>query len=635
MRKFIYTILLAASLVFCVSGCHYLDVDPEIELTEETVFSTYANAMSFFDTVYDAYSGKNKSTITLCYPLYIDLLNDFYAAWVSTTDAADAGKLWYAQRNFKACNMSQDCLTQFTFATQQADKPIGTAMFACIRIANMTIAHFPELTNGTEQERNDLLGQAYFVRGLCHFTLCRYFGGMPYIDYVIGAEDEWDIKRLSSYETYVKAAEDLETAADYLAKAGYYRRNTPDILVPSARALRDPSVVMCKAVRARALLYAASPLNNVSNDVKAWENAAEACAEALKIAEEWGYDLTPFESIRDNYYGPQITNETFWVYNLSSKNNVQNFSGWLSYCQSKLGGIKGSSGVHPTQNFVDRFETADGYLLRTEAERARAIAAGSYRDQDPYSNRDPRFDVVILHDGSLAFDKAVVSEGCFNIYYDPEKKTYPHTTLNSTAMYYAADWGSGDNNTQGISNTGYYCKRYWNGTFDVSYYRSDPMFRLGELYLSYAEAVNEAYGPTASAKGHSLTAAEAVNIVRARSGMPTIEESMAKNGQSMNKSDFRDRVQNERCIELAYESNHYYFDIRRWKIAPQTMGQTLYGMYVEKCTPSAEHPNGRIYTRRAIPSNRQSKWKDCMYVLPFPDAQANTMKNFENNEKWQ
>jgi hypothetical protein len=88
-------------------------------------------------------------------------------------------------------------------------------------------------------------------------------------------------------------------------------------------------------------------------------------------------------------------------------------------------------------------------------------------------------------------------------------------------------------------------------------------------------------------------------------------------------------------VEVAFESNHYYFDIRRWKEAPVLMNQTLYGMYIEKCTPSATYPNGKMYVRKPLPNNRQCLWRDYMYVLPFPDKQANTMQNFVNNQKWQ
>lgn len=628
MRNLIYAAVFF--LTFSLAGCHYLDVDPELGITEEEVFSTYSSANSFLSLAYDANWGQNKVNISLAYPLYMEFLQDFYFSWAATTDAADAGRLGYAQRNFKQGYLSQDIIKQYSFSSEQADKPIGTAMFGVIRIANKLIEQFPNIKIGTEKELNDLLGQAYFLRGLAHFNLCRYFGGMPYIDYVIGADDEWDIPRLSAYETYVKAADDLNLAYTHLQKAGYMRRNTPTNLVPGNNTLEimKPSGCLALAMRARCLLYAASPLNNV-NGAADWEIAAEAAGVALKAALENNYKLQDMEFYTNNYTGVQLTNEIIWGYHINISANEQNMAGLLSYCQSKFSSLKGSSGLHPTQNFVDRFETADGYMLRTEEERQIAAAAGSYNEQQPYANRDPRMDMVIIHDGSPAFDQAAVAGGVFNIYYDPSVRRWPVTNLNGTNFNYGIDWGSGDNNTQGASNTGYYCRRYWNGSFGF-YYCLDPMFRLGEMYLAYAEAVNEAKGPSGTAGGMDITALEAVNVVRNRVGMPPVRDEYKADADT-----FRDYIRNERCVETAFESNHYYFDIRRWKLAPELMNSTLYGMYVEKCEVSATYPVGRKYIRKPIPNNRQSLWRDYMYVLPFPDNQANTMKNFVNNPKWQ
>lgn len=633
MKKILSNILcaiVATIMAFSFAGCHYLDVDAELGITEEEVFSTYSNAYSFLTLAYDANSGKNKINISLAYPLYMEFLNDFYLSWAATTDAADAGRLGYAQRNFKQGYLSQDIIKQYSFSSQQSDKPIATAMFGVIRVANKVIEQFPNIQNGTEKERNDLLGQAYFLRGLCHFNLCRYFGGMPYIDYVIGADDEWDLVRLSSYETYLRAAEDLRISAEYLQAAGIMRRNTPDRLIPSDLEIMLPSACLSLAVRARCLLYAASPLSN-QNGQADWEAAAQAAGEALKAALDNQFELLPIEFYTDNYTGSQLTNEVIWGYNIKQSAATQNMSGLLSYCQNKFDSKKGTSGLHPTQNFVDRFETADGYMLRTEADRQKAAAAGSYNEQNPYANRDPRMDLVIIHDGSPAFDKAAITSagGVFNIYYDPSTKSWPVTNLNGTNFNYGIDWGANDAGTQGASNTGYYCRRYWNGSFS-SYYALDGQFRLGEMYLAYAEAVNEAYGPTGTAGGMDITALDAVNVVRNRATMPEVRSEYCSSQET-----FRHYIRNERCIECAFESNHYYFDIRRWMEAPELMNQTLYGMYIEKCTPSSTYPNGKMYVRKPLPNNRQCLWKDYMYVLPFPDDQANTMKNFVNNQKWQ
>ena len=163
----------------------------------------------------------------------------------------------------------------------------------------------------------------------------------------------------------------------------------------------------------------------------------------------------------------------------------------------------------------------------------------------------------------------------------------------------------------------------------AAHQHTDPLIRMAELYLNYAEAANEAYGPDGRAGGLPMTALDAVNKVRNRAGMPDVLDKFTGSAPLL-----RERIRNERCVELAFEGHHYYHDIRRWMIAPQKMTATLTGMYIEKTDVSEQYPKGRIYTRRAIPQNRQSSWKDAMYYIPFPTEEANKMKNFVNNEIW-
>ena len=84
---------------------------------------------------------------------------------------------------------------------------------------------------------------------------------------------------------------------------------------------------------------------------------------------------------------------------------------------------------------------------------------------------------------------------------------------------------------------------------------------MPEVYLNYAEAVNEVYGPNGVAPGGTLTAVGAINLLRNRVGMPNVD---AKYTGS--KEDFRERIRNERAIELCFEGFRYD-DIRRWKTA--------------------------------------------------------------------
>jgi hypothetical protein len=97
---------------------------------------------------------------------------------------------------------------------------------------------------------------------------------------------------------------------------------------------------------------------------------------------------------------------------------------------------------------------------------------------------------------------------------------------------------------------------------------------------------------------------------------------------------FRDRIKNERTVEL-YGEGHHYFDIRRWKDAPVLMSTPLTGIDIEKVPVSPEYPTGYKHTRKVLATNRQGVWKsDAQYFFPFPISEENKMKNFVPNPRW-
>ena len=626
MKKLILLVLAACSAI--APACTFLDIDPETGLDENQVFSTWDNFKAYFNNVYEGRTGQSGSgdniNIKLGYPLYLDF-SDRRFTWNALTDMCDGGR-WLRAQQIKAGALGAN-VSEWTTATSR--RPISYSMFRIIRVANKCIENIDMVQNAKQIDKDDLIGQAYFVRAFAHFTLCRIFGGMPYLDKALEADDEWDMTRLSAWETYTRCAEDLDRAYDYLLAAGKVRRDagpgSEGHLTSSDMAY--PNGVAAKALKARCLLYAASELNNLHGQSD-WEDAAEACAEAIRIAEENGYGMLDFSLWNSNFYGTKYTNEHIWAWNYGSGSYYQTdvWSAVFAYPQANF---SKSSGECPTQNCVDLFETVWGDPLETEAERQEAIAQGHYDEQDPYSNRDPRLDLTVVHDGSVV---SMCPTG-INIHYDPSTGTYPMTVINSQSRQFGIAWGSMDSKSTGYSNTGYYINKWWNGGYGSGTAsrteHTDPLIRMAELYLNYAEAVNEVSGPQGTAGGLSLTALEAVNKVRNRIGMPDVLDKFTGSAPLL-----RERIRNERCVELAFEGHHYYHDIRRWMIAPQKMTATLTGMYIEKTDVSEQYPKGRIYTRRAIPQNRQSSWKDAMYYIPFPTEEANKMKNFVNNEIW-
>lgn len=593
------------------SSCtDYLDKAPESGLTEDEVFSKYANFKKFFNAVY---AGKDNRNMRCAFPLQI-ANGDMRWSLETLTELADNGRGLGV--GMKSANMGTE-ISKFTYDNSSSRRPILDAMFKVIRIANISLQRLQQIEDATEEDIEDLRGQAYFARGYAHFTLNKYWGPMPHITYVIGAYDEWDIPRLSRYESLWSVALDMDSALVAFEKAGRVRRdpgpgqpghlNDPD--------QDKPNGVAAKCLKARALLYAASPLNNV-NGKKDWEEAAIANWEALQLAEEYGYALIEGDKYTDNFYGVKYTNEQIWAWHSGSKT----YNGAPTSLQNGIFANKKTiyAGENPTQNFVDMFETKWGDLLDTEAGRLEATRLGHYNEQNPYINRDPRFyDIVIFNQADIIWGKPASGESKnkANIYYENKNGKYVYATHQNQDYV-------------GVTHTGYYARKHMGDMSvqnKVNTLMTDPLIRLTELYLNYAEAVNEAYGPNGKVPGATLSAVDAINVIRARVKMPAIGSRF-----TVETDVFRKRIKHERSIEL-YGEGHHYFDIRRWKDAPTVLSQPLYGMEIEKVAKSEKYPTGFRYTRLPLPDARQSKWIDAMYYWPFDTKDYYKLKNFDTS----
>jgi len=618
MKKYISTLMLPVLFVAMFSGCvkEYLNVAPESGLTDEDVFSKYENFKKFFDAIYEGTIRESPTSNTWrayniknAFSLYFDFWDQKYTM-EALTDMSDMGRVMDAQV-VKSGSVSA-IINKMTY--DQARRPILGSMFQIIRICNRSLKNINLLKDVNPVDVNDFKGQSHFIRAFAHFELFRLWGPMPYLNTVIGPDDEWDIARLSKHETLIRIAADMDTAAMYFEKADLMRRDPGPGIAGHLNnpEQKRPNGVAAKAFKARALLYAASPLNNELGN-KDWEEAAIANWEAIKLAEKFGYELLPLSEYKKNYIGTQYSNEQLWGWSAGTKTyNVGDLQGQVNGVFG--GGKTGWSGECPTQNTVDKFETKWGEPLNTEADRQAATLAGHYNEQDPYANRDPRFAIDIIYNNAQ-----VPGYGGAKIYYE---------MVNGTAVYAELL----DQSYAGITRTGYYERKTW-GEQSVKNKTTpqytDPIIRLGELYLNYAEAANEAYGPNGMAPGATMSAVQALNKIRNRAGMPDVLPAYI-----VSKEKLRDRIKNERTIELCFEGGHYFHDIRRWKDAPRVMSGTLYSVDIEKVPVSKTYPTGFKYTRLPMSADRQVRWKDAMYYFPFNTEDMYKMKNFVSNEVW-
>lgn len=599
------TMLLAST-----SCTDYLDISPEAGLSDDEVFGKYVNMKAFFDVVY---GGKDKRNIQTAYPLYW-MMWDQKTGLNATTDIADNGRVFWGQPVKRG--LMQGNINTITYDTNR--RPVFDAMFKSIRVANITLQNLNRVEDApTPEDIEDMRGQAYFVRAYAHFILACYWGPMPHITQPIGAYDDWDLPRLSKHETFTAIANDLDSAYVAFQAAGKIRRDPGP---GQAGHLEDPlqgrpAGMAAKALKSRVLLYAASKLNN-ANGVEDWKQAADAAWEALQLAEQYEYSLLPMEKYYENFHTVKYSNEQIWAWHAGKKAYG---SGDMN---SIVSGVFANSktypsGENPTQNMVDKYETRWGDPLNTEADRNAAAALGHYDEQNPYVDRDPRFyNNVIYNMADITWAQVKTGEykNKANIYY----------TKDATGKnVYATHW---DQSFNGRTYTGYYCRKYAD---DLSYRNqmsggnllTDPLIRLAELYLNYAEAVNEAYGPQGTAPGANLTAAAALNVIRNRAGMPNLAD------KYLTSSDvFRERLYNERTVELDQEGFHRFHDIRRWMIAPEVMSTPLIGMDIER-TGDMQFK----YTRVELPADRQVKWFDYMYYFPFATDDYYKFKDFDTS----
>lgn len=297
------------------------------------------------------------------------------------------------------------------------------------------------------------------------------------------------------------------------------------------------------AIKARVLLYAASPRNNPNNDVAKWEAAAEAAHEVIatrKAIFEKGFGFGDTRAPQP-YIMP--TNRDYANYFLKNNSTTDLESIFLirksngstpERLNYPVGTRGGNSGITPSHNLVDSYE----YIGAQTA--------------NPYANRDPRMAATIVYNGC---------------------------EWNGVTDFDQSPGGQFDQKVSGASKTGYYLKKFLHANLNLVEGGSTdhvwPLYRYAEVLLNYAEAMNEAYGPDADPKGYGMTARQALTEVRnsASTSLPAVTAS--------SKGDFRKAVKHERRVELAFE-DHRYWDLLRWLDAEEVLNQPIKGAVVRR-----------------------------------------------------
>jgi starch-binding outer membrane protein, SusD/RagB family len=557
MKRFLIVILL---LSFFSCNDDLLDIPPKDRISDIAVWSDEALIKAYHNALYNS------------------ILHGFNIHMQSkATDEAYCSINWDIGNiplgNLRADNVTSVADTHWTGGGSLYN---WNTAFQDIRKINLFLDKMKD-EKIVVSDKTRLIAEAKFLRAYIYFLLIERFGGVPIVEqhYDLGANVTFQRSSVEECITFIE--KNLSEAMPDLPKK--YESTDSNF----GRATQDAG----QALLSRVYLYAASPLFNPGNDKSKWQKAADA-AEALLNS---GYTLYPDYTKLFNQPSGSANSELIFVRSFSATNRHQAPMHNLNRRYGAYGGWWASNG--PSQNLVDDYDMINGEPAFIYPGGVKTInPASGYDPQKPFENRDPRFDATVIHDES--------------IYHGDMMEMWVSSDGNKWG--YDSYKQSGDN-----PRTNYVLKKFMPGdgvplNWQENYTNPWVIFRLGEIYLNYAEAKFEL--------GDEATCREYLSKVRARVGMPAIPENVV--GEEL-----RRRLYNERRIELAFEE-HRFWDVRRWKIAMDVENRPIFGLDIIKDASTG--------VKKYVPVQLlQRKFEEKMYFLPIEANEILRNKGMQQN----
>ncbi|GEP98672.1 RagB/SusD family nutrient uptake outer membrane protein [Chitinophaga cymbidii] len=347
---------------------------------------------------------------------------------------------------------------------------------------------------------------------------------------------------------------------------------------------------IARAVRAKAALLAASPAFS-EGTTTTWADAANYAAAVLQTEGggcktlaanglNWYSDAGEIAGLADGANPPEI----LWRNNYGDNRTLEQ----ANYPPS----LFGSGRINPTQNLVDAFPMANGYPI--------ADPASGYDPATPYAGRDPRLTRFILVNGGTAGPNS--------------------TVINTTAD---GNTNDGLNKVETSTRTGYYLRKLLrqdvnlNPTSANNQRHYKPHIRYTEIFLNYAEAANEAWGPT-GAGSNGFSAYDVIKAIRTRAGVGTSNGDPYLEAAKSNQEQMRALIRNERRLELCFEGFRFW-DIRRWKTS---LTETAKGVSIRNNVPSVINVEER-------------RFQPFMIYGPVPYGEILKFSALVQNQGWQ
>jgi hypothetical protein len=475
----------AALISITIAGCkRMLDSSPNYEYSDENFWKTQNAADAALSACYSvlAQEGLYGGSAT---PLYEETVTPNAYNYANS-----AGWNAIAQGNQSASTGGI-----LSLRWTQAYQGIGRC--------NIFLANVDRIPKMDESLKDRMKGEAHFLRALFYFNLENYWGDVPLVLGPPDKDKQTTLPRTPRVQVVDQMLKDLDSAETVLP----WKYGSADL----GRATKGAAM----SLKAKILLFEASPLFNTNNDKTKWTDAAAAAMAVIDSASKTGYGLYP------DYRGlfmPENENNQEVIFDVQFMYPKEATSFDVVDRQFNTNA--------PLLYLAQSYEMKNGLPITDPA--------SGYDPNNPYAGRDPRLYATIVFPGDM-YMGATVSNTRFAI------------TGFGVEKYSVYDSSEASKDLQSLNQNQSY----------INYI----VLRYADILLMYAEAQNEAVGADPSVYG-------AIDAVRERAGMPDIPEGLSQDAM-------REVIRHERQIEFACEG-YYYNDIRRWKTAEKVMNGAIY-----------------------------------------------------------
>lgn len=628
-----YTRILLTALVFQLSACNYLDIVPDNVATIENAFSMRNTAEKYLFTCYSYLPEESNPRDN---PAFV-AGDEFWYPFNNTFDG------WpIARSNQSVVNP----LLNFWDGAQG-----GMPLFRAIRDCNIFLDNIGKVPDLNQTERSRWIAEVKFLKAYFHFYLLRMYGPIPLIREnlpISAGVEEVQVERRPVDECFDYIVSLLDEATPDL----------PDVIANASSEAGRITQPIAMSMKARVLVLAASPLFNGNPDYAAlanpdgtllfnsaydlqkWGRAKAACKEAIDLCHQLGIQLyyydqsaVQFPGLSDttrvklnirNSFSEKWNRELIWGNTTAMGLSIQADAMPRGLDPTKLSSTATRGLLAPTLKTAELFYTANGLPIAEDVtwDYAGRYNARTATDDDKYNlkpgyetvgfnfEREPRFYANLGFDGAAWFGNGRIDDE--DPWYMEAKKGQPQAMINVSSYSVTGYWPKKLVNINSAFTSG-------NSIAWTAY--AWPMIRLTDLYLLYAEATNEFEGPGSEVYDY-------LNAVRARAGIPSVEESWTNYSTDPTKyttqDGLREIIQRERLIELAYEG-HRYWDLRRWKKAAQVISGPVRGWNITQADAASYHQEQVIFTQ---------KFETRDYFWPIRELETVVNKKLVQNPGW-